>query len=462
MERHLYKRTIAVNDKGEDVKAWYFWYYDPDTKKQVRKSCGTSKKPVLLRREAKAIIDKLAETDREYLAIRAENESITIAKMAEAMFKDDSNYLKRRRDEGYVKEKVTLREIKGYLKKFIVEKYGNLKPEEIDPVIVNNDLINTGKSSSWRNRATSILDWILDEAIWLKMIRIKPVLKYCKRTTKNKSILSQQELDILFPDNIDDVSKIWDREKADTAEGFMFGTLFALMVSTGLRNGEARAINPSQLILSDGKKIAKMVGSDGREAVNPLGETTEKIVYGLLIDRMYNQENKIAMHLKKGDDEKNKKMRIEVIPEKTVKYIKHWLSIRPTDTDLLFPFNGHRLRCEYVIQRFEKGIKNAEINTEGRILKPHSLRYTYNTKMRRKIPEEKLRAMMGHDYKGMTDYYTIINIAELEEQFLGLRDNIGAIDSFWGQTASSNAPISSNSASTPSNSKLISNIAISS
>jgi hypothetical protein len=52
--------------------------------------------------------------------------------------------------------------------------------------------------------------------------------------------------------------------------------------------------------------------------------------------------------------------------------------------------------------------------------------------MKRRIPEDKLRDMMGHDFKGMTDYYTIIDLAELHEQFLGLRDNSDAIDSFWG------------------------------
>ena len=157
---------------------------------------------------------------------------------------------------------------------------------------------------------------------------------------------------------------------------------------------------------------------------------------------MYNRSDKIVMHLKKGDDDINKKMRIETIPEKTVLYLKHWLSIRPTDSslDLLFTFSGlfkkkpgqeRRLRGEYVMQRLEIGLKNAGVDMQNRILKPHSLRYTFNTKMKRKIPEELLRQMMGHDYKGMTDYYTVINLAELKDQFLEQRSSSGAIDSFW-------------------------------
>jgi integrase len=436
MKRHLFKREIGKTEKGDPINAWYYWYRDPKTGKQVKKSCGASKKPILTKREAESVIEKLEEQDREYLAMRAEVESVTIAKMAEAMFSEGSSYLKRRREEGYIKEEKTLKEIRGYLNNFILKNYGHLKPEQIDPVVVDHDLMNMGRSGSWRNRAASILDWILDEAIWLKMIKYKPVLKSYKRNIKKKSILSKNELALLFPDDFKKLAEIWhssygNRRHTESDEGFMFGTLFALMASTGLRNGEARAISPTQLILSDGQRIVKMVGADGREAVKPLGDTKKKIIYGILIDRMYNTADRVAMHLKKGDDV-NKKMRIEVIPEKTVRYIKHWLSIRPTEGDLLFPFQGHRLRGEYVLKRLERGLKNAGIETENRILKPHSLRYTYNTKMRRKIPEDKLRDMMGHDYKGMTDYYTIIDIAELEEQFTGLRDNSRAIDSFWG------------------------------
>ncbi len=163
-----------------------------------------------------------------------------------------------------------------------------------------------------------------------------------------------------------------------------------------------------------------------------MGETKNEIRYDLILDRMLNRQNKTVMRLKKGS-EKKRKLRIEAIPEKTVKYLKRWLYIRLTDNpDLLFPFRGDLIKCRYLIYRLGIGLHNAGIDTENRILKPHSLRHTYNTKMRNQIPEEKLRAMIGHDMKSMTDYYTIINMADLEEQFMELRDNSRAIDGFWG------------------------------
>jgi len=432
MERHLYRRTIGETDTKKPIRAWYYWYLDPATKKQVRKSCGTSKKPVLLKTEAKSIIDRLEEKDREYLAIRAEKESVTIGKMAAAMFQDNSDYVRRRREKGFIKDEATLREIQGHLKNFIVKNYGHLKPEEIDPVVVDNDLIRMERSNSWRNRQVSILNFILDEAVWLKMIKYKPVLVSYKFKKGKKGILSREEMDVLFPADFDKLSQIWDRKNAVSESGFMFGVLFALITSTGLRSGEARAISPSQLVVTDGKNIAGMVGQDGREKENPLGKIKRKITHGLIIDRMYNYVGKIVMHLKKGDEGDNPKMRVAVLPEKTVRYLKKWLAARPLSgpQDLLFSYKGRRIRTEYLEDRFSAGLKNAKIKMENdRILTPHSLRFTYNTKMRRLIPGEKLRLMTGHVSEEMTDYYTHI---ELEEQFMFLRDSGNAIDSFWG------------------------------
>jgi hypothetical protein len=38
--KHLYQRTIKKN--GKQVKVWYYWYWLDG--KQIRKSCGTTKK----------------------------------------------------------------------------------------------------------------------------------------------------------------------------------------------------------------------------------------------------------------------------------------------------------------------------------------------------------------------------------------------------------------------------------
>lgn len=105
---------------------------------------------------------------------------------------------------------------------------------------------------------------------------------------------------------------IWDRKGKASDEGFMFGALYALMVSTGLRNGEAWVIHPSQFIVFDGKTIETMIDPGG--AVRQLEALN--LVYGLIIDRMYNSEGKVVKHLKKGDEADDPKLRVTVLPQK--------------------------------------------------------------------------------------------------------------------------------------------------
>jgi integrase len=304
--------------------------------------------------------------------------------------------------------------------------YGDLKIEALEPVQVENDLIAMERSNSWRNRVTSILGFIYDEAIRNKMIKYKPVMRKFKRKPEHKKdILSGEEIALLFPDDFQALAKIWDRTGEETDEGFMFGTLYALMISTGLRSGEARAIHPEQLIVACDNRISPMLTPEGTENV-----TSGSAVYGLIIDRMYNSERKIVRHLKKGDEE-DPKFRVSIIPDKTIRYIRHWLMIRPMLVpELLFTFRGLRIQGKYLNTRMVDRIKNAGISLENnRILTPHSLRYTYNTRMRRLIPGESLRMMIGHESENMTDYYTRL---ALEDDFLALNAHSTAINKFWG------------------------------
>ena len=208
----------------------------------------------------------------------------------------------------------------------------------------------------------------------------------------------------------------------ESDEGFMFGTLFALILSTGLRSGEARAIHPEQVIVSCRGSLIPMVKEGAVEAGT---------VYGLVIDRMINSDGDLVLHLKKGDEE-DPRLRVAVIPEKTVRYLKRWMMIRPAEpADLLFfsPVRGNRLRRDELENVLSGALMNAGISTEERRLTPHSLRFTYNTRMRRLIPGETLRMMIGHLSEEMTDHYTRVQV---EEDFLALQDHTAAINRFWG------------------------------
>ncbi|MDR2758329.1 MAG: site-specific integrase [Spirochaetaceae bacterium] len=415
IKRHLYRRNIGK------VRAWYYWYEDPLTGRKIRRSCGEAKRPVLLKRDAEAAIAALEEKDRQDSAAKAASRSVTVKVLAETMFEKDSPYLRLKEELGEGIIEYTRKEILGYLKNWIIPRYGALGPERLDPVQIQNDLLATDRSNFWRNRVNGIINQILDEAVRNKMIAVKPALLRFKRRKAAKDVLTAADIAALFPDEAPGLSKIWDRDGAESDEGFMFGTLFALMLSTGLRSGEARALHPEQVIVSRRGGIIPMIAESTVEA---------GAVYGLVIDRMINSEGNLVRHLKKGDEE-DPRLRVAVIPEKTVGYLKRWVMIRPAEpADLLFfSVRGKRLRREGLQDVLERGLGNAGVALEGRRITPHSLRFTYNTRMRRLVPGEALRMMIGHLSEGMTDYYTRIQV---EEDFLSLQDHTAAINRFWG------------------------------
>ena len=56
-----------------------------------------------------------------------------------------------------------------------------------------------------------------------------------------------------------------------------------------------------------------------------------------------------------------------------------------------------------------------KINTDkSRKLVPHSLRFTYVTRMRTELPVEDVRQLVGHNSVEMTEYYTRPTLSELK------------------------------------------------
>jgi len=135
----------------------------------------------------------------------------------------------------------------------------------------------------------------------------------------------------------------------------MFGALFALMVSTGLRSGEARAIRLQQI---------------------------DRVRGGLVIDQSIDARHRIISHLKKGNDD-DPRLRVVLVPSRAMMYLDWWMDAAPRTEegmDLVFSYRGRLVRKDHLVDRFALGIVAAGIDTTGRKLTPHALRYTYNTR----------------------------------------------------------------------------------
>ena len=215
------------------------------------------------------------------------------------------------------------------------------------------------------------------------IIGIIPEFEPFKRNGKRQDTLSSEELLKLFPYDEKELIEIWkrpdDMRKERPEIALMFGTLFCVTVSAGLRSGEIRALHRDQISVANS---------------------------GLVIDRAVDDLGQIGL-LKKATEE-DSRSRAVIIPEITLRILERWLERVPECSyfpGLVFPYHGKPVANYYILDRFHYGLKNAGIDYESRRLTVHCLRYTYNTRMRTLLSEQVLREFVGHRSIAMTDHY---------------------------------------------------------
>jgi integrase len=110
----------------------------------------------------------------------------------------------------------------------------------------------------------------------------------------------------------------------------MFGTLFCVAVSAGLRSGEARALHRNQISIANS---------------------------GLVIDRALDDLGQIGP-LKKATKE-DPRSRVVIIPELTLKTLERWLDRAPGCPDypgLVFSYRSKPIASYYLLDRFRFGL----------------------------------------------------------------------------------------------------------
>lgn len=368
MVKHLYQRTITHN--GKKIKAWYYWYYD-ENHKQIRKSCGQNGKPCLIKRDAQAYIESIKDSD---LLPQC---SITFNDFCSGMFDDGSKYLTKLHNKGTDFVEKTLKQKRIYLSIFL-DKFGNYRITDVDFGFIDNWLLEFKRSNSWRNNFLSVINAIYNELYIYRVIdRIPLIERYKRIDTKEKGILYPDEIKLLFPSDFERICDIWRIGIDNDEQIYSFATMIFTILSTGMRSGEIRALKESQFIRPD----------------------------VILINSMMDASENRVDHLKKGN-EKNKKWRIAILPEKAVKMIETMKSFNlPHNTDYFFEYHGEQVGAEFLNRHFKLVLNKNGIDHEGRNITIHSLRFTYNTMMRKEISEDDLRKMIGHTSKSMTDYY---------------------------------------------------------
>jgi integrase len=395
---HLFQKRLNTGT------FWYYWFYD-EAKRQIQRSCGHGCEN---KRDAVAFLEDLLRADLLKEKQQEELRRTSFSLFAKDMFLDGAAHLERWKAKGRILKQQTIIQHRRHLVNYLMPKFGKLSLDKIRPAKVEDYLLEQRLSNSCRNTILFTLKLVMNEAKREGIIDMIPEFEPFKRSGRRQDVLSSEELTALFPYDEKELISVWkrpdDMRKEREEIALMFGTLFCVTVSAGLRSGEIRALN--------------------REQVNVPNS-------GLIIDRAIDERGKIGL-LKKAtaDDSRS---RAVIIPELTLKMLERWLERAPESPDfpgLIFSYRGKPVANYYILDRFRFGLDRLGIDHIKRRLTVHCLRYTYNTRMRTKLPESVLREFIGHRSVDMTDHYDNPILLERLKDYQDMRPTV---EQFWSE-----------------------------
>lgn len=360
-----------------------FRYRDNEDPKRRKRSLGTRNE-----REAKRLLRELEKKDVKITP--------TLGNFAKPYFKfDECPYIKmlHRMGKNFSEDFAAAR--RGHLDNYILKKFGNKYLADINNAAqIEKWLLSLNLSNQTLNHIKYTFKIVMEEAEREGLINNNPLLKVRRFSThvaKKKDILTPQELAKAFPNNLIKLSGIWKRP--------LYGTLFQLLLTSGLRTGEARALKWKHF--DKGNKL-------------------------VTVCRAMKNKNEIGLP-------KNGKTRIIRIPSHTVLILEEYraLSCYNEEEDFIFPGRNpfHPISKEAIIENFRKGLDRASISVEQRNLVPHSLRHTYNTVSVTQLPGDVVRQLTGHSDEKMTEHYNHVDLSQIGMQ---INDQYGAvIDGLW-------------------------------
>ena len=360
MDFCIFERQVCR--QGHTETKWFYTFKDLDSGKKRTRLC----KDCYSMEDAWRYVHNLRHLSIDQYLIR---------NIASDMFLPESEHMNRMRSFGKNLDERSISLYRFFIKRIITDfgnkQIQNIKVSDIEKVLLND----RNHSGSWKNQYLETFCAIYDNTQWVCTKPVnRPVFTKFARNSKKADLLSTEELNLIIS------RRFWEREQDYI--------LFLLIASCGLRIGEARGLRRNQFLFN--KKI-------------------------LVVDGFCKRNGERTNYNKKGSDE-NRKIRIVPIPDMTIKivqnYIKTWLI---GENNFLFMMNGHPVRQEYLRSAFNRVLKRAGIQTKGRKIVPHSLRFTFVTRMRRNLDIETVQKIAGHASAGMTEYYTRFGIDEIFE-----------------------------------------------
>lgn len=373
MDYNIFRKTI-IGKRGKAVRRWYYYYVDSDgvQKQRVCKGCSN-------RSEAMAFVAKLPPLS---------SSGKTVREIARDMYLPGSDHVRRREAMGKSVLPLTMRDARIYLED-IIERWGGFDIERVDVAAVAAYLLDVERSGSWKKRYVSVFNEVFDEAVWHGVSVQRPTFPHFVKKSTRKDVFSSDELKRLF--RVENFAG----SAVDAETAYL---LFLVSAYAGLRIGEARGLRPKQFLFAE---------------------------KALVIDGFVRADGTRTNFNKKGS-ESDTKTRIVLLPDSVMEQVSRYITERGIGEDeFLFSSGGKHLNVVALEKTFSLALRAAGIDTAGRKLTPHSLRFTYVTKMRRTLPIDTVRKLVGHTDEKMTEYYTR---ASFEDALAGIADTKDAVE----------------------------------
>jgi integrase len=296
---------------------------------------------------------------------------------------DCCEWIRRQHLKGRPFSKGVAKNRRAYLENHLFPAYRNLRLDRFNSVEVENWLASLDLSNQTRNHILDTLKIILREARREKVIATNPLadVERMANTYRKRDTLSLEECGLLFPRTKAELLRIWKEPK--------WAILFYLMLTSGIQVGEAAALQWKHIIWE-----------------------TPAI---LLIENAVKSAGEIGPP-KSGD------VRGVFLPRRTKYMLAWWCEQSPfiEPENLVFFGEGpnQHLNRKTISRKFPRALEAAKIDPRNRYITAHSLRHTYNSQMRKVLPEGLLQYMMGHRSRSMTERYTNLLPADRLRQFL--------------------------------------------
>ena len=372
----LHKRPTTKKNK----QVYYCQFYDESGNRLTARSTGQTSK-------AAAETWAYGQLQR---GIIASDKNVTFGKYAEKWWIwDECPYVKSKVSRGVNLSRRYVDLMRAYLENHILPYFGKKRLQKINTHSIEawiqqlrekKGRIGITLSHTTINHCLTCLKIMLKEAVRLGYLQKNPAdpILQLKENQREKSILTLVQVKSLFYDS--DIDETWGTD-------IRHYTINLLSASTGMRLGECQGLQ------------IQHVHNDGYIAVVHTWDPK----YGL-------------------KEPKRSSYRDIPIPSKTLLYLSEVIGALPyKGPDELVFIDGVQkvpIRNELVLKNLYNALENIGITKEERQERNitfHSWRHFYNSLMRGKIHDSKLRQLTGHRTLEMTEHYTHFNLADYQD-----------------------------------------------